>query len=74
MEKVTMGAKTWVYPMPVILVGANIDGKPNFMTVAWGGIAGGDPPMISVALRHQRYTLTGVRQNLTFSINIRHPV
>ena len=70
MEKVTMGAKTWVYPMPVILVGANIDGKPNFMTVAWGGIAGGDPPMISVALRHQRYTLTGVRQNLTFSINM----
>ena len=40
------------------------------MTVAWAGIACGDPPMISVALRHTRYTLKGVRQNMTFSVNI----
>jgi len=26
--------------------------------------------MISVAIRHQRYTLRGIRQNLTFSVNV----
>lgn len=70
MVKVLLGPSTQIYPMPALLVGANVDGKPNFMTVAWGGIANGTPPMISVAVRHQRYTLIGIRQNMTFSVNV----
>jgi len=70
MNKVTLGPQTLVYPMPAFLVGADIDGKANFMTVAWGGIANGEPPMISVAIRHSRHTLKGIRENGTFSVNI----
>ena len=70
MSKILMGPQTLIYPMPTILVGANVDDKPNFMTVAWCGIANGEPPMISVAIQHQRYTLRGIRQNLTFSVNV----
>ncbi len=70
MSKILMGPKTLIYPMPTLLVGANVDGKPNFMAVAWGGIANGDPPMISVAIRPQRYTHRGITQNLTFSVNV----
>ena len=70
MNKILLGPTTSIYPMPTLLVGANVDGKPNFMAVAWGGIAGSTPPMISVAIRHSRYTLTGIRQNMTFSVNI----
>ena len=70
MAKVLMGPGTLIHPMPVLLVGANVDGKPNFMAVAWGGIANGAPPMISVAIRHSRYTLRGIRQNWTFSVNV----
>jgi flavin reductase (DIM6/NTAB) family NADH-FMN oxidoreductase RutF len=70
MGKTLMGPQTLLYPMPVLLVGAKVDGKPNFMTVAWAGIANGEPPMISIAIRHQRYTHKGIRQNLTFSVNI----
>ena len=70
MGKVALGPQTLVYPMPAMLVGADVDAKPNFMTVAWGGIACGDPPMISVAIRHVRHTLKGIRQNQTFSVNI----
>jgi len=70
MGKVTLGPQTLVYPMPAMLVGADVDGKPNFMAVAWGGIACGDPPMISAAIRHGRHTLKGIRQNQTFSVNI----
>ncbi len=70
MNKISMGPDTLIYPMPALLVGALVDGKPNFMTAAWGGIANGEPPMISVALRHSRYTLKGITRNLTFSVNI----
>jgi flavin reductase (DIM6/NTAB) family NADH-FMN oxidoreductase RutF len=56
--------------MPALLVGAKVDDKPNFMAVGWGGIVNGEPPMISVALRHQRYTLKGIKQNMTFSVNV----
>ena len=70
MTKILKGPLTLIYPMPVLLVGANVDGKPNFMTVAWGGIANGEPPMISIAIRHQRYTRKGIMQNLSFSINV----
>jgi len=70
MKKVTMGPQTLIYPMPATLVGANVNGKPNFMAVAWCGIANSEPPMISVALRHNRYTLKGIRDKLTFSVNI----
>jgi len=70
MGKIMMGPTTLVYPMPAFLVGANVDGKPNLMAVAWGGIANGQPPMISIAIQHHRYTYRGIRQNLTFSVNV----
>ncbi len=70
MKKITLGPQTLIYPMPAFLVGANVGGKPNFMTVAWSGIAASTPPMITVALQPQRYTLKGIRENNTFSVNI----
>ena len=70
MAKVILGPQTLIYPMPSLLVGAQVDGKPNFMAVAWGGIAGSTPPMISVAIQPQRYTYQGIRQNMTFSVNV----
>ncbi|MFC1861579.1 flavin reductase family protein, partial [Chloroflexota bacterium] len=71
MGKVPMGPSTLIHPTPVFLIGANVHDKPNFMTEAWYGIANSDPPsMISVAIRHQRYTLTGIRQNSAFSVNV----
>lgn len=70
MEKVKMGPQTLLYPMPVLLIGANVNGKANFLTAAWAGIACGTPPMVSVALRHPRYTLRGIRETQTFSVNV----
>ena len=55
---------------PVIIVGANVDGKPDFTTAAWTGVACSIPPAISVALQHHRYVLKGIRQNMAFSVNI----
>jgi len=46
MSKILMVPQTLIYPMPAaLLVGANVSSdKPNFMAVAWGGIANGEPP------------------------------
>lgn len=70
MKKIPMEHRTMVYPMPAFLIGADVDGKPNVMTAAWSGIGGGEPPVITVAIRHSRYTLKGIRQNMTFSVNV----
>ena len=70
MKKVTLGPQTIVYPMPAFLIGANVDGKPNFLTAAWSGIAASTPPTITVALQHHRHTLKGIRENGTFSVNV----
>ncbi len=70
MAKVTTDYKTLVYPMPAFLIGANVDGKPNFMTAAWSGIGASEPPAITVGIRHSRYTLKGIKQNMTFSVNV----
>ena len=70
MNKVKLGPRTLVYPMPVFIIGTVVDGKPNFMTVAWSGICDGEPPMIEIAIRPSRHTLKGIDQNQTFSVNI----
>jgi len=59
-----------MYPMPAILVGANVDDKPNFMTVAWCGVADSKPPTVCVSIQFNRHTFKGMKQNMTFSINI----
>lgn len=70
MSKILMGPQTLTFPMPALLVGANVDDKPNFLVVAWAGIASDTPPMISVAIRQSRYTHKGICQNMTFSVNV----
>lgn len=70
MSKIKVGPRTLFYPRPVLLIGANVNGKPNFMTIAGGGGVNAEPPMFAVPIGHSRYTLRGIRQNLTFSINV----
>jgi flavin reductase (DIM6/NTAB) family NADH-FMN oxidoreductase RutF len=70
MTKVAKGPQTWIAPMPALLIGADVNGKPNFMTVAWAGIANGEPPMISLAIRPARHTLVGIREHSQFSVNV----
>ena len=70
MAKVTLSPRPLIYPMPALLIGASVDGKPDFMTAAWCGIVNGRPPMLSVGLQPHRHTLKGIRQNQVFSVNV----
>ena len=70
MKKINMGPETLLFPMPACLIGANVDGKSNFMTAAWCGIANSNPPMLTVGIQHHRYTYKGIQQNGNFSVNV----
>jgi flavin reductase (DIM6/NTAB) family NADH-FMN oxidoreductase RutF len=59
-----------LFPHAAVLVGADVDGQSDFVAVAWVTIACGTPPHIAIALNHVRHSLKGIRQNMTFSVNI----
>jgi flavin reductase (DIM6/NTAB) family NADH-FMN oxidoreductase RutF len=70
-SKTKMGPLPLIFPTPALLVGANVNDKPNFLLAAWGGVACSEPPMVVVSIRQKnRYTYIGIKQNSTFSINI----
>lgn len=70
MEKVTLAPMPYMSVMPTLLVGANISGKPNYMTAAWATVACMAPPMVCVAINHVRHTVKGIEENKTFSLNV----
>ena len=70
MKKKTLGPGTILYPMPALLIGSEVDGRPNFMVAAWSGIACSEPPMLSVAFQPHRHTLKGIKENRAFSVNV----
>lgn len=66
--KVEVGAKNCLYPLPATLVGALVNGKPNYITVAHVGIM--DPGSVSLGMNKAHYTNSGIKKNGTFSVNI----
>jgi flavin reductase (DIM6/NTAB) family NADH-FMN oxidoreductase RutF len=68
MAKVSLGAKNCLYPLPTTIVGANVGGKPNYITIAHVGVMAMDHISISMNKRH--YTNAGITENGTFSVNI----
>ncbi len=70
MDKITIGAMPYMSVMPTLLVGANVKGKPNYMTAAWATVACMAPPMVCVAINHARHTMKGIEENKTFSLNV----
>ena len=69
--KKSLGAKTLAQPTPVWAVSAyDVDGKPNAMIAAWGGIASSQPASMTVSLRPSRHTYAGIMKHKAFVINV----
>ena len=69
--KKSLGAKTILYPAPVLVVGTyNAMGEPNVMTAAWGGICCSIPPCVAISLRKATYTYGNVVAQRAFTVNI----
>ncbi len=60
----TIGATTYLCPLPTVLVGCAADGgwqnggagKPNLITIAWTGICCTKPPMLGISVRRERHS------------------
>jgi flavin reductase (DIM6/NTAB) family NADH-FMN oxidoreductase RutF len=69
--KKSLGAKTILYPTPIMLVGTyDASGRPNIMTAAWGGICCSSPPCVAVSLRKATYTYGNIAQQGGFTLSI----
>ena len=69
--KKSLGAKTLVYPTPVLVICTyDSAGNPNAMTAAWGGICCTSPPCVAISLRKATYTYGNLMDKKAFTINI----
>jgi flavin reductase (DIM6/NTAB) family NADH-FMN oxidoreductase RutF len=69
--KKSLGAKTILYPTPVLVVGTyDIHGKPNVMTAAWGGLCCSAPPCVAVSLRQATYSYHNIVHRKAFTISV----
>lgn len=69
--KKTIGAKTLLFPTPVLMVGTYDQyGKPNLMNAAWGGICCSQPPCVAVSLRKATYSHASIVYRKAFTVGI----
>ena len=62
------GAKTWLYPMPVLIVGSyDENGVPDAMNAAWGGIY--DTNLVMVCLADDHKTTDNIRKSGAFTLS-----
>jgi flavin reductase (DIM6/NTAB) family NADH-FMN oxidoreductase RutF len=74
-KKVVWPGSTQLAPVPAVLVACGGAGewKPNLITIAWAGIVCSKPPMVSIAVRPERYSYAIIKATGEFSINLPTP-
>ena len=62
------GAKSWLFPMPVLIVGSyDEEGVPNAMNAAWGGIY--DTNLVMVCLADEHKTTENIKKSGAFTLS-----
>jgi flavin reductase (DIM6/NTAB) family NADH-FMN oxidoreductase RutF len=67
--KARLGTIPYIYPIPVILAGANVHGRPNYELLGQCGVMGVNPPIVYISSGQDHYTNIGILENQTYSIN-----
>ncbi len=63
------GAKPWLYPMPVLIVGSYDEkGTPNAMNAAWGGIS--EATEISICVSEDHKTTKNILSRGAFTVSV----
>lgn len=70
MAKVRIDSNVSIYPMPVVLAGAMVGGKANFLAIGWVARVNYQPPMVAMSLSKGHYTNDGIREHREFSVNV----
>ena len=69
MAKTKIDSNVSIYPMPVVLAGAVVGGKENFLAIGWISRVNFQPPMVAMSLGKRHYTNAGIREHKEFSVN-----
>lgn len=71
MAKIKLGPTTNLFPMPTLLIAVKTgEGSANILTIAWAGIAGGNPPVIALDIAHSHYSMPFIEREGNFTVNI----
>ena len=70
MPKRRIGAVPYLYPVPIVLVGAMVEGRANYATIGDCAIMGIRPPLVAVSLGESAFTTNGILEVGSFSINV----
>jgi len=68
--KIEIESSTAPFPKPSVLVGAIIEGRPNFMNLAWLTRISYKPHLWIMSIGINKYTTKGIRERKRFSINL----
>ena len=67
--KKNLGAKTALYPMPVLIIATyDKDGIPDAMNAAWGGIS--DTNEIGICLSKEHKTVANILERKAFTVSV----
>lgn len=65
--KKNFGSKTWIFPMPVLMIGTyDENGVPNMMNAAWGGCSLEDE--ISICIDNSHKTWANIKAKRAFTV------
>lgn len=64
----SFGSQSWLYPMPVLIVGTyDENGNPNAMNAAWGGIY--ETNTVMLCLSHDHKTTENIKNTEAFTVS-----
>ena len=72
MKKTKLESNPMLNPVPIVLVGVTVDGKPNYTTVGAFGIVCLEP-IYYISLKSTHCSARGIRESGYFSVNLPSP-
>ena len=70
MNKRAIGTVPLIYPVPIVLVGAMVEGRGNFSTIGDAAIMGIRPALVCISMNRTHFTTGGIQSSNAFSINV----
>lgn len=68
---ISLGPQAFLSSVPVMLIGSyDIEGHPNIMTAAWGGLSCSQPPCLSVSVRRATWTHRAILERRAFTVSL----
>ena len=68
---ISLGPQAFLSSVPVMLIGSyDIEGRPNIMTAAWGGLSCSQPPCLSVSVRRATWTHRAILERRAFTVSL----